>query len=49
MTIQNSVGEAGVNDKTDAKLIQAALNLAQSEQFKLKKKLRTDGDIGTNR
>lgn len=46
MAIQKSVGEKGVNDKVDVKIIQAALNLAQSADFKLQKKIVIDGKIG---
>ena len=46
MTILKSVGEQGVNDKVDVKVIQAALNLAQSSNFKLKNRLVVDGNQG---
>lgn len=47
MTILKSVGEQGVNDKVDVKVIQAALNLAQSSRFKLKARLVVDGKKGS--
>ncbi|MFK5947346.1 MAG: glycoside hydrolase family 19 protein [Methylococcales bacterium] len=46
MAIKQSVGEKGKNDKVDVKIIQAALNLAQSANFKLKNRLIVDGSNG---
>lgn len=46
MAILKSVGEQGVNDKVDVKVIQAGLNLAQSSNFKLKNRLVVDGKVG---
>jgi len=46
VAILQSVGEEGINDRVDVKLIQAALNLSQSDNFKLEKTLVVDGDIG---
>lgn len=46
MAILNSVGDTGKNNKVDSKVIQAALNLSQSNEFKLDKKLLVDGDCG---
>ena len=40
------VGEQGANKKVDVKAIQAALNLAQSANFKLKVRLVADGKNG---
>lgn len=37
MAIIKNVGKDANNDKADAKLVQAALNLSQSSKFKLKK------------
>lgn len=48
MAILSSVGEKGINDKVDVKVIQAALNLAKSDNFKLKKRLVVDGKNGSN-
>ncbi len=48
MAIQHSVGTKGKNNRVDAKVIQAALNLAQSTNFKLKNRLIVDGKIGKN-
>ena len=48
MAILKSVGEKGINDKVDVKVIQAALNLAKSVNFKLKKRLVVDGKNGSN-
>jgi len=47
VAILQSVGEEGVNDRVDVKVIQAALNLSQSDKFKLDKQLVVDGDIGS--
>lgn len=47
MAILKSVGEQGVNDKVDVKVIQAGLNLAQSSNFKLKNRLVVDGKNGS--
>jgi putative chitinase len=47
MTIQKSVGDKGTNEPVDVKLIQVALNLSQSDKFKLNKPLVVDGKIGT--
>lgn len=47
MSIKSSVGAKGVNDKVDARVIQAALNLSQSGSFKLATNLVVDGDAGT--
>ena len=47
MAIQESVGEKGINNKVDVKVIQAALNLAQSANFKLKTPLVVDGKNGS--
>ena len=46
MAIQKSVGDQGVNDKVDVKVIQAALNLAHSAAFKFKNRLIVDGKNG---
>lgn len=46
MSIKKSVGAKGGNQKVDAKVIQAALNLSQSATFKLEKKLNVDGHVG---
>ncbi len=46
MAILQSVGQKGKNQKIDVKIIQAALNLAQSTHFKLKKRLVVDGENG---
>jgi putative chitinase len=46
MCIKYAVGEKSRNDKVDAQIIQAALNLAQSDKFLLKKKLVVDGNVG---
>lgn len=46
MAILGSVGHKGKNDKVDVKVIQAALNLAQSKEFKLENRLLVDGKIG---
>lgn len=46
MAILKSVGEQGVNDKVDVKVIQAGLNLTQSSNFKLKNRLVVDGKSG---
>jgi len=46
MAIKQSVGDKGINDKIDVKVIQAALNLAQSVNFKLKSRLVVDGKNG---
>lgn len=48
MAILKSVGEKGINDKVDVKVIQAALNLAKSVNFKLIKRLVVDGKNGSN-
>ena len=46
MTIKQSVGDDGRNDATDVKVIQAALNLSQSDRFKLSRRLVVDGKSG---
>ena len=40
------VGAKGENQRVDAKVIQAALNLSQSATFKLEKNLTVDGSVG---
>lgn len=47
MAIQESVGEKGINNKVDVKVVQAALNLAQSANFKLANRLVVDGKNGS--
>jgi putative chitinase len=47
MAIQESVGKQGINNKVDVKVIQAALNLVQSPNFKLKNRLVIDGKNGS--
>lgn len=46
MAIKGSVGHNGTNDYTDVKVVQAALNLSQSNRFGLPQKLSIDGKIG---
>jgi putative chitinase len=46
MAIKQSVGAKGKNESTDVKVIQAALNLSQSDQFKISTKLVVDGKSG---
>lgn len=46
MTIKNSVGNGGTNRPLDVKLVQAAINLAQSGDFVLDRDLSIDGRIG---
>src|SRR5690606_1820300 len=46
MSIKKSVGAKGENQRVDAKVIQAALNLSQSATFKLEKNLTVDGSVG---
>lgn len=46
MAIKQSVGAKGKNESTDVKVIQAALNLSQSDQFKISAKLVVDGKSG---
>lgn len=46
MAIKQSVGAKGKNDSIDVKVIQAALNLSQSDQFKISAKLVVDGKSG---
>src|SRR5262245_28898893 len=46
MTIQKSVGKNCTNEKADAKLVQAALNLIETDKFSLEKKLTVDGGFG---
>jgi putative chitinase len=46
MAIKSSVGQKGINFKTDVKLVQAALNLAQTADFILDKDLAVDGRCG---
>lgn len=45
MTIKQSVGENGENDKTDVKIIQAALNQVETSDYNVQ--LDVDGLIGT--
>lgn len=46
MCISHAVGKKGKNEKIDVKVIQAALNLVQSNKFDLKTKLLVDGLAG---
>lgn len=46
MCIKQSVGASGVNNKVDVKVVQAALNLSQTEAFNLDAGLVVDGSIG---
>lgn len=46
MCIKQSVGAGGSNKKIDVQIVQAALNLTQSPEFKLEGKLSVDGAIG---
>lgn len=46
MCINNDVGKNSTNNIVDVKVIQAALNLAQNNNFKLTQKLIIDGKIG---
>ncbi len=43
MAIVKSVGNGVKSSKLDAKVVQAALNLVQSSEFRLGKKLVVDG------
>lgn len=45
MALLKSVGEGGANRREDVKVIQAALNLASHEKFKLPNKIDVDGKI----
>jgi len=47
MTIKQSAGANGNNDSTDVKVVQAALNLSQSDKFKLSQNLVVDGKPGS--
>ena len=47
MAILKSVGDKGINNKTDVKVIQASLNLVQASNFKLKDRLVIDGKNGS--
>lgn len=46
MGIADSVGKGGKNSTEDVKVIQAAMNLVNNENYALKKKLRIDGQLG---
>ena len=48
MAIKQSVGKDGHNEPVDVKVIQAALNLSQTDQFQLQHKLDVDGIGGKN-
>lgn len=47
MPIKQSVGLAGANNPIDTKIVQAALNLAQSAAFRIQAPLVVDGKVGT--
>jgi len=46
MGIQRSVGRSCVNERADAKMVQASLNLVENDKFSLEEKLSVDGSIG---
>ncbi len=48
MAIKKSVGNKGSNSKTDVMVVQSALNLSQSNKFKLNQDLVVDGKSGSN-
>ncbi len=48
MAIKKSVGNKGSNSKTDVMVVQSALNLSQSNKFKLNQNLVVDGKSGSN-
>jgi putative chitinase len=46
MCLKQSVGQNGVNNAVDVKVVQAALNLSQNTKFQLENNLIVDGAIG---
>lgn len=46
MCLKQSVGQNGVNNSVDVKVVQAALNLSQNTKFQLENNLIVDGAIG---